>query len=381
MPPLLGSARARQQVLPEHREVDAVHRFEPSSLGAHRRRDADRQEVLHRRRHRVGRGKASVYEALHTQLVTRFAIKFMRKPHPKALVRFEQEARLAASLAHPNVCRYFDIGKLPSGTRYIVMERLQGESLSRMLSRSPPTPSLAMHLVAQVLSGLQAAHNAKIIHRDVKPGNVFVEHVPDVGMNAKILDFGFAKDLSAGASVRTTMGRTVGTPAYISPEQLDGSPATSRSDLFSVGVLLYETLSPAFAPSVERVRRSSRRASSETRRSRSARAFPDWEPASILSSSGRWRRSPTLASRARQIFARRSSVSPIDGPRLRSVGAMFPRSRATRTPRRSASTLRSRSRGRLVPLSIVLFVVKHVDRGCCPTARRLRRRRPSWRNQ
>ena len=187
-------------------------------------------------------GQSIVFEALHVALVTRVAIKFLRKPHPRALERFEQEARLAASITHPNVCRCFDMGKLESGTRYIVMERLQGASLSRILKEKRLGPSMAIHLVGQVLSGLATAHAASIVHRDIKPGNVFVEMLPAMDPNAKILDFGFAKDLSAQSSVKTTMGRQVGTPAYISPEQLDGSVATAQSDLFSTGVLLYEIL-------------------------------------------------------------------------------------------------------------------------------------------
>jgi serine/threonine-protein kinase len=193
----------------------------------------------------VGRGGQSiVYEAMHTKLGQRVALKFLAKePDRKALSRFEQEARVAATIAHPNICRSYDLGVLPSGTRYIVMERLKGESLHMLLARKRALdPSLVVHLGAQVLSALEAAHAARVIHRDIKPGNVFVETVPGVEPIAKVLDFGLAKMFGGATSIATTVGRALGTPAYMSPEQLRGLPLDGRSDLFAVGVVLYETL-------------------------------------------------------------------------------------------------------------------------------------------
>ena len=193
----------------------------------------------------IGRGGQSVvYEAMHTALGQRVAMKFLAKePNPKALQRFEQEARLAATIAHPNVCRSYDLGSLASGTRYIVMERLHGASLADMIRREGAIdPSLAVKLASQVLSALAPFHKAQVAHRDIRPGNVFVEVVPGMDPIAKVLDFGVAKDFNGNTSIRTTLGRRLGTPAYMSPEQLLGTPVDGRSDLFAVGVLLYESL-------------------------------------------------------------------------------------------------------------------------------------------
>jgi serine/threonine-protein kinase len=193
----------------------------------------------------IGRGGQSiVFEAVHTTLGQRVALKFLAKePNKNALRRFEQEARVAASLAHPNICRSYDLGVLETGTRYIVMERLQGMSLCSMINRDGVlAPHLAVDLTSQVLSGLAAAHESNIVHRDIKPGNVFVELVAGVGPTAKVLDFGLAKVFGRGSTIRTTMGTRIGTPGYMSPEQVQGQTIDARSDLFSIGVMLYEVL-------------------------------------------------------------------------------------------------------------------------------------------
>jgi serine/threonine-protein kinase len=194
----------------------------------------------------IGRGGQSVvYEATHLKLGQNVALKFMASPpNEKTLGRFEQEARLAATIAHPNVCRSYDFGVLASGTRYIVMERLNGLSLASLIAHSTSLLEVpfVVHIVTQVLSGLMAAHAAGVVHRDIKPGNIFVETAAGVAPIAKLLDFGFAKLSEKGKSVRTTLGKRVGTPAYMSPEQINGRELDARSDLFSVGVVLYEML-------------------------------------------------------------------------------------------------------------------------------------------
>jgi serine/threonine-protein kinase len=193
----------------------------------------------------IGRGGYSiVYEAIHTKLGQKVALKFLEKePDRKALDRFEQEARLAATFAHPNVCRSYDLGMLPSGTRYIVMERLHGETLYELLSRERRLePSFVVHIGSQVLAALEVAHAASVIHRDIKPGNVFVEVAQGVEPTAKVLDFGLAKIFEGSSSIRTTIGRALGTPAYMSPEQITGKPLDGRSDLFAVGIVLFEAL-------------------------------------------------------------------------------------------------------------------------------------------
>lgn len=193
----------------------------------------------------IGRGGQSiVYEAMHAELGQRVALKFLAKEsNKKAQARFEQEARLAATVVHPNVCRTYDLGTLESGTRYIVMERLQGESLASMLRREKIIdPGLAVDLVSHVLSALSAFHKTQVAHRDIKPANVFVELIAGMKPTGKVLDFGLAKDFSGRSAIRTTMGRRLGTPAYMSPEQLLGRTIDGRSDIFAVGVMLYEAL-------------------------------------------------------------------------------------------------------------------------------------------
>jgi serine/threonine-protein kinase len=194
----------------------------------------------------IGRGGYSiVYEALHTTLGQRVALKFLEKEQDrKALDRFEQEARVAAAIAHPNVCRSYDMGKLPSGTRYIVMERLYGETLYEAIHRERVLdPTLSVTVMSQVLAALGVAHKAGVIHRDVKPGNVFIERPAGFDAVAKVLDFGLAKMVGGPSAIRTTIGRALGTPAYMSPEQITGKTLDGRCDLWAVGVVLYEALS------------------------------------------------------------------------------------------------------------------------------------------
>jgi serine/threonine-protein kinase len=194
----------------------------------------------------IGRGGHSiVFEAMHMTLGQSVALKFLaRESDPKAARRFEQEARLTAAISHPNVCRSYDIGALESGTRYIVMELLRGETLHQVLSQHRLLrPGLAVHIARQVLAALGAAHSARIVHRDIKPGNVFIELVPGMEPNAKVLDFGVAKVVGlTTSSIRTTVGHALGTVRYMSPEQVLGKEVDGRSDLFAVGVLLYEML-------------------------------------------------------------------------------------------------------------------------------------------
>jgi eukaryotic-like serine/threonine-protein kinase len=150
--------------------------------------------------------------------------------------RFEAEARAVASLSHPNVVLVFDSGE-HEGVPFLVMERLPGRTLADELSAGPLTPERAGRVATDVLAALDAAHAAGIIHRDIKPSNVLL--CPDGGV--KVSDFGIAK--TASAMTLTDHGTLLGTPGYLAPERLAGEPATPRSDLYSVGVLLYEALS------------------------------------------------------------------------------------------------------------------------------------------
>jgi hypothetical protein len=197
---------------------------------------ADRYELGER----IGQGgMADVWAAQDLRLRREVAVKFLSsdvatRSEPKA--RFEAEARSAASLNHPNIVTVYDSGE-HEGAPYLVMERLPGRTLADEIAEGPLAPERALSVVNDVLAALEAAHAAGIVHRDVKPANVLI--CPDG--TAKVADFGIAK---AGSEVDVTTGRLIlGTPGYLPPERLAGRPATPASDLYSVGVLLYEALS------------------------------------------------------------------------------------------------------------------------------------------
>ena len=153
--------------------------------------------------------------------------------------RFEAEACAAASLSHPNAVGVYDTGE-HDGLPYIVMERLPGETLADRIATGPQDPRWVREVAVEVLAALGAAHAAGLVHRDVKPGNILIT----ADNHAKIADFGIAKSLEAsdGSLDLTGTGQLLGTPAYLPPERLDGGPATAQSDLYSLGVVLYEAL-------------------------------------------------------------------------------------------------------------------------------------------
>jgi serine/threonine-protein kinase len=158
--------------------------------------------------------------------------------------RFEAEARAAAQVVHPNVVLVLDTGE-QDGVPFIVMEQMSGQTLRHALARGPMTPAAAQDLARQVLSALAAAHRAGLVHRDIKPGNILEA---DEGL-WKVADFGIAKSLELADGDLTSVGLVLGTPAYLAPERLSGKPATVASDLYAVGVVLYECLAgrPPFA--------------------------------------------------------------------------------------------------------------------------------------
>ncbi len=184
-------------------------------------------------------GMATVYRALDTQLGRDVTIKLLRPEYlrdPDFSSRFRQEAQNAASLSHPNVVTVYDYGEDPSGP-FIVMEYVDGEDLATILKRNgslPPTQ--AARIGAAVARALEAAHTRGIVHRDVKPGNVLIGRDGRV----KVVDFGIARAIAEAQM--TLPGTTLGSVHYFSPEQARGEPTTAASDIFSLGIVLFEML-------------------------------------------------------------------------------------------------------------------------------------------
>jgi serine/threonine-protein kinase len=193
----------------------------------------------------LGRGGfGSVYEAENLRFGGRVALKLLEKSDPNTVRRFHQEARISGTILHPNVCRVFDVG-WTNDKPFIVMELLSGETLSTRLERKGPLKvGDAIDIAIQVLAGLGAAHELGIVHRDVKPQNVFLMWRAGCSPMVKLLDFGLAKALSKEPMRGTTTvpGKIVGTITHMSPEQLHGDKIDARSDLFSVAVVLFESL-------------------------------------------------------------------------------------------------------------------------------------------
>src|SRR5688500_10619113 len=190
-----------------------------------------------------------VYEADDAKLGRKVALKFLPPELARdtpALERFQREARAASALNHPNICTIYAIEEA-NGEYFIAMELLEGESLDRRIANNPPSLDGLLDIGIQVADALDAAHQRGIIHRDVKPANIFVTREG----RAKVLDFGVAKIASradaatalaagAGEAQLTGPGMAVGTIAYMSPEQARGDEIDARSDLFSLAAVLYE---------------------------------------------------------------------------------------------------------------------------------------------
>ena len=190
-------------------------------------------------------GMGAVFRAHHLGLGVDVAVKVLRgTAHGQtAEARFRREAKSAARLDHPHCVRVTDFGELDDGAKYIVMELLAGEELEQRLGQPWP-PAEAVEIARQVLEGLAHAHARGIVHRDLKPSNVLVLRDEHGRPHVKLVDFGIAKIVEGeGAQDELTRtGMSFGTPAYMSPEQAGGSPADARSDLYAVGLLLYEML-------------------------------------------------------------------------------------------------------------------------------------------
>jgi len=203
----------------------------------------------------LGRGgSAEVWKAYDTQLERYVALKILHtdlQNDPSFIARFQREARVIASLHHPNIVQIhdFQISQLPESTStiaYMVMDYVEGQTLAtyiRNTSRAGkfPSPSEILHLFTSISNAVDFAHHKGMIHRDIKPANVLLDsrHRSQNPMGEPILtDFGIVKLL--GVNMGVTSGMWLGTPLYISPEQAQGHPGNERSDIYSFGVILYE---------------------------------------------------------------------------------------------------------------------------------------------
>jgi eukaryotic-like serine/threonine-protein kinase len=191
-------------------------------------------------------GMGTVLAAEHVAIGRPVAIKVLHKNQlhkGRAVRRFEREARAAGGIGHPNICEVYDVGTLEDGSPFLVMERLVGETFAALLrTKGPLAIDDIVELFGQILSGLLAAHEKGIVHRDVKPANVFVTRPIGYPSVVKILDFGISM-LPFASSEDSGAGLVMGTPHYMAPEQAGGEPdLDGRVDVYSCGVMLYEAV-------------------------------------------------------------------------------------------------------------------------------------------
>src|SRR5579883_3171557 len=189
-------------------------------------------------------GIGAVYAAIHPEIGQKVAIKILHPTtaaDPNLIARFKREARAINRIAHPGIVQILGFRQLPNGTYYLVMERLQGINLeNHLLNRRRLEPDEAVLILKAVLGPLQVAHEEGIIHRDLKPENLFLVEGKSLVWPIKILDFGLAKLIGDEGTTQT--GVLLGTTTYMAPEQVDGLWDV-RSDLYSLGVILYRMLS------------------------------------------------------------------------------------------------------------------------------------------
>ncbi len=205
---------------------------------------ADRYHVLHK----LGEGgMGQVYLAEHVKMGRKSAIKVMNPAmvhDPDAVARFNREAANASRITHPNVCAIYDFGETPEGLIYLAMEFIEGEPLTDLMEREGALPvHRAVSIFVQAADALQAAHDLGIVHRDLKPDNIMLTRGRDGVDLVKVVDFGIAKAVGGDDSQKVTKtGLVVGTPEFMSPEQLSGDKLDGRSDLYSLALVLFKML-------------------------------------------------------------------------------------------------------------------------------------------
>src|SRR5215470_13444688 len=191
-------------------------------------------------------GMGEVYAADHVHIEKKFAVKLLRPEivsNREAVTRFRQEARSSSSIGHRNIISIDDFGDLPDGRIYMCMELLNGAPLNDMIRQPMPVDRL-LNILIQTGHGLAAAHAKGITHRDMKPENIFVTIGPNGEDIPKLLDFGIAKvSGNDGQNHLTRTGTIFGTPFYMAPEQALGNPVDARTDIYAVGVIMYECFS------------------------------------------------------------------------------------------------------------------------------------------
>lgn len=201
---------------------------------------------------------ARIYRAEHEGLCRQVALKVLTdgvEPGTEGRARFLREARIAAAIKHPNVVNIFDIG-VENQIPYLVMELLEGQDLESLLSsHGALSEHTIIDIIIPVVAGLVAVHDAGVVHRDLKPGNIFLSKGPNEEVEPKLLDFGISKAVGGGDKMRltSTQGLLMGTPLYMSPEAMLGTDMTTASDQYSLGVVLYECatgVNPFMADSV-----------------------------------------------------------------------------------------------------------------------------------
>jgi len=198
---------------------------------------------------KVGEGGMSfVYLATDVATNHRYAIKVLSSALSQdetAMARLKREASLGMRLEHPNICHIIRLGETEDGLVYVVMPFVEGEILSdRNQRQGVLSPEMTVHLVRDIAEGLHFAHQLRIVHRDLKPENIMVTKNSDGSERAVVMDFGLAKERRVGAEIQklTSTGTILGTPEFMSPEQLRGKPLDPRTDVYSLALMTYEML-------------------------------------------------------------------------------------------------------------------------------------------